>query len=258
MKEYRVMKFYSKDLKREKRVFVSLPKSYDKSDKFYPVLYMHDGQNLFDEITGYMNNTWGLLDVYENCPDIPEVIIVGIESDSEARADELIPFEFSYRNGVVEGGDADLYINFIVKTVKPYIDRTFRTFKSPKNTGIMGSSFGGVNSIYAATAYGEYFTRFGCLSNALMYKEFYNPLKKLIESTSYSKVKKFYMDVGTKETDNEHVNELYVDLNKDLYDVMKTKIDDDKLRYEVIENGIHHESAWGKRFPEIIGYLFND
>lgn len=258
MKEYRVVSMFSKSLKREKRVFIYLPKSYEKSDKFYPVLYMHDGQNLFDDLTGYMNNSWHLMDVYENHPEIPEVIIVGIESDSKKRADELIPFEFSYRNGEIEGGDADLYLNFIVRQVKPYIDSKFRTFKSPKNTGLMGSSFGGVNSIYAATLYSQYFTRFGCLSNALMYKEFYEPLKKLIEHSSYTSVKKFYMDVGTKETENSNINELYVDLNKELFEVFTSKISEDKCRFDIIKDGIHHEKAWEERFPKVIKYLFND
>jgi predicted alpha/beta superfamily hydrolase len=258
MKEYRVVKMYSKTLKREKRVFIYLPKSYQTSDKFYPVLYMHDGQNLFDELTGYMNNTWNIMNVYLEHPDLPEVIIVGVESDKEKRAEELIPFPFRYRNGIEDGGKADEYLAFIIKDVKPYIDSTFRTFKSPKNTGLMGSSFGGVNSLYAATMYSEYFTRFGCLSNALMYQEFYKPLKELMKNQSYKKIKKLYMDCGTKETNEKMMNDLYVDLNKEVYDILHEKIDDDRIKFEVIKDAIHHETAWEKRLPDILNYLFNE
>ncbi len=258
MKEYRVITMHSKELKRDKRIFVYLPKSYEGSDKFYPVMYMHDGQNLFDDTIAFMNRSWRILDIYQEQAEIPEVIIVGIESDSKERAKELIPFEFTNHLKELDGGEADLYLQFITKTVKPYIDRRFRTFKSPKNTAIMGSSFGGVNSIYASLAYSEYFTRFACLSNALMYEGFYSKLKQLALRSSMKSVKKFYMDVGTKETQDPKYNEAYVETNIEYYEIMKSKIDDSRLRFEIVEDAIHHESAWEVRFPDIIKFLFND
>lgn len=257
MKEYRVLKMYSKELNKEKRIYIYLPRSYETTDKFYPVLYMHDGQNLFDDKTAHMNQSWNIMDAYTNHPDLPELIIVGVESD-EDRSDELVPYEFTYNDGSKAGGNADAYLSFIATTLKPYIDRTFRTFKSPKNTGIMGSSFGGVNSTYAAFVYGSYFTRFGCVSNAYYYGGFFKELKQLAENSNLNSVKKFYMDVGTKETDNKSINSLYVDSNQDIYDILKDKIDESCLIFKVIEDGIHHETDWEKRFPSIIKYLFND
>jgi predicted alpha/beta superfamily hydrolase len=258
MKEYRIITMYSKELEREKRIFIYLPKSYDLTDKVYPVLYMHDGQNLFDDRTAYMQRSWRLLDIYEEQPSLPEVIIVGIESDSIKRADELIPFKFTYRSGETAGGNANDYLDFIVNKVKPYLDDRFRTNKSADYTGIMGSSFGGVNSIYAALAYGEYFTRFGCISNALLFGEFFTKMKEMIPNLSLDKVKKLYMDVGTKETENIEFNEAYVDTNKELYQILKQKMDDSTLRFEIIKDAVHHETSWEKRFPEIIKYMFND
>ena len=128
MKEYRVLKMYSERLQREVRVYVMLPKSYYKSDRFYPVLYMHDGQNLFDEATAYGNVSWGILESYDEYPDLPEVIIVGIENGGEERSNELVPFEFNFADlgypeyGEDFGGKTDLYLDFIVKKVKPHID----------------------------------------------------------------------------------------------------------------------------------------
>ena len=191
MKEYRVLNMYSPELKKEKRIYVYLPKSYTTTDKFYPVLYMHDGQNLFDDKTAFMNRSGRIIDAYKTHPELPELIIVGIESD-EDRANELVPFEFTGHDGKLQGGNADNYLTFIAKTVKPYIDRHFRSFKSPKNTGIMGSSFGGVNATYAALAFGEYFTRFGCVSNAYFYGGFFQQLKDLAKQASFERVKKFY------------------------------------------------------------------
>lgn len=257
MKEYRVVTIYSKELEKEKRIYIYLPKSYHTTDKYFPVLYMHDGQNLFDDKTAYMNRSWRIMETYINNPELPELIIVGIESD-EDRSDELVPYEFTYENGTKAGGKADLYLSFITSTLKPYIDRTFRTFKSPKNTGIMGSSFGGVNATYAALVYGSYFSRFGCISNAYYYGGFFNNLKQLAKSSTLTNVKKFYMDVGTKETEKDSINRLYVDTNKDMYEILHEKIDESRLKLEIIEDGIHHESDWEKRFPSIIKYLFND
>ena len=257
MKEYRVLSVFSKSLNKDKRVFVYLPKSYETTDKHYPVLYMHDGQNLFDDLTANMNCGWKIIDSYTDHPDLPELIIVGVESDQD-RSDELVPYEFRYKDGTKAGGKAHLYLDFITTELKPLIDKKYRTFKSQKNTGIMGSSFGGVNSTYAAFAYSEFFTRFGCVSNAYYYGGFFKELKALAKKADLSSVKKFWMDTGTNETDNEVVNKLYIDSNQEMYDILKEEIPKGKLHFELVEGGIHHETDWEKRFPDIIKYLFND
>ncbi len=255
MKEYSVIRMYSKELLREVRMFVSLPRSYYKTDKFYPVLYMHDGQNLFDDAQATYGKSWGILEAYENHPDLPEVIVVGIES-GETRSDELVPFKFQFKEDEkVRGGRTDDYLNFIVNTLKPYINKRYRTFKSSKNTGIMGSSFGGVGSIYAALKYGEHFTRFGCVSNAFF--PIQKDLIELIKKSDLSKIKKIYLDVGTKESKIKEQNKMYLESNQEVFDILREKIDQENIRYAIIKDAIHHESAWKKRFPEIINFLFN-
>ncbi len=255
MKEYSVIRFYSKKLKRELRVYLSLPKSYYKTDKFYPVLYMLDGQNLFDDNQAKYGKSWGILEAYDNNPELPEIIIVGIESNDN-RNNDLLPFKFEDPGeGKVWGGEADIYMDFIVNTLKPCINKKYRTFKSPKNTGIMGSSFGGVFSTYAALKYSDHFTRFGCVSNA------YFPIQKefveLTKNSDVSKIKKIYMDVGTKESENEKHNKYYLDSNQEIYELLRRKIDPGNIKYEIIKGAIHNESAWEERFPEIIKFLFN-
>lgn len=255
--DYQLLNLFSKQLNRNKRVYIYLPENYKNSDDSYPVLYMHDGQNLFDDNTAYMNRSWRIIDVYKKNPEMKKLIIVGIQSDDIARADELIPYKFNYKPDVVWGGEADKYLDFIVHDVKNYIDENFRTLKDAKNTGIMGSSFGGVNSVYASVKYSDYFTRFGCVSNAFMYG-FYNELKQNIIDKDYSNINKFYMDCGDLETDNKEFNDLYIKYNDEVYNILKTKIDSQNLKYEIIKDGIHHESSWEIRFKDIIDYLFND
>ena len=255
MKEYSVIRMYSKELSREVRMFVSLPKSYYKTDKFYPVLYMHDGQNLFDDVQSFDGKSWGILEAHENHPDLPEVIIVGIES-GETRTDELVPFKFQWeKGGKVWGGKTNDYLDFIVNTLKPYINKRYRTFKSSKNTGIMGSSFGGLCSTYAALKYGEHFTRFGCVSTAFF--PIQNDFMELIKKSNLSKIKKIYLDVGTKESKEENQNKLYLELNQEVHDILREKMNPENIKYVIVKDAIHHESAWEKRFPEIINFLFN-
>lgn len=263
MKEYRVLFFDSPQLKREVRVFVMLPPSYFKSERFYPVLYMHDGQNLFDDKTSYGGVSWGILDAYDENPELPEVIIVGIENGGDKRSDELVPFPFSFKDFGYDGfedrtygGKADDYLDFIVRDVKPFIDKMFRTFKSPKNTGLMGSSFGGLITTYAACKYQKYFSRFASVSNA--YYVVQEALESLVFDSDFKHVKKFYMDVGTKESDDVTRNQYYMESNKKIYDILVNKMPSDQLQYKVIEDGIHHESEWRERFQEIIHFLWNN
>ncbi len=255
--DYQVVTLYSNQLNRDKKVFIYLPDDYEDSKVKYQVLYMHDGQNLFDDSIAYMKRSWRIMDVYKNNPNLKKLIIIGIQSDDVARADELIPYKFNYKDDIIWGGEADKYLDFIVNDVKPYVDSNFRTLTDAENTGIMGSSFGGINSIYASIKYSHYFTRFGCVSNALMYG-FYDQLKKNLLNKTYDNIKKFYMDCGDLETEDKQFNDLYIKYNDEVYDILKGKIDNQKLKYEIIKGGIHHESSWEVRFKDIIMFLFED
>ena len=254
MREYSIFKITSERLKREVRIFVSLPKSYFSTGKFYPVLYMPDGQNLFDDKQASYGKSWGILETYEKHPSLPELIIVGIESD-ENRSDELTPFKFVFGDGPEVGGRINDFLDFIVKTLKPFVDKKYRTFKSPKNTGIMGSSFGGVLATYATLKYSDYFTRFGCVSNA--YYPFQKQFVELTKKANIEDIKKLYMDVGTKETEDEGNRLAYIESNREIFDILKEKIAPENIKFEIIEGGIHNEKDWEKRFPHIINFLFN-
>ncbi len=254
MREYSIIKLESSKLNREVRIFISLPKSYSKTDKFYPVLYMHDGQNLFDDKQAYYGKSWGILEAYEKYPNLPELIIVGIES-GDKRTDELTPFKFRFEDGEENGGKIDDYFDFLIHTLKPFVDKKYRTFKSAKNTGIMGSSFGGVASTYAALKYTKYFTRFGCVSNA--YFPFQKEMIELTKQSEIKNVKKIYLDVGTKEDEKEKYADFYLESNQEMYEILKQKISPEDLKFKIIEGAIHNESDWEKRFPEIIKFLFN-
>ena len=158
--------FAMPQLGRTRRVWLYLPPDYAASDSRYPVLYMHDAQNLFDEATGYAGE-WGVdetLDSLHAAGD-PGVIVVAVDNGAEHRLDEYSPW-VNERYG---GGQGDEYVDFLVETLKPYIDARYRTLPDRLNTGIAGSSMGGLISLYALLEHPEVFGRAGVFSPALWF-----------------------------------------------------------------------------------------
>ena len=258
MHQYTTVVFDSVELGMTKRAYVYVPQGYATSNTRYPVLYMHDGQNLFDDRIAHMNRGWRIPQVLRDHPDLPKVIIVGIESDGRTRTDQLIPFSFHFpraKKGM--GGQSDAYLEFIVHTVKPYVDNTYRTIPGREFTAIMGSSFGGVNSLYAALTKNDVFSRFASLSGAFHY-DFYDPLMELLQETNLSNVLKFHMDTGTQETNDPIENQKYMTRNKQIADVLKEKLDTAVFQYLEVEGGHHHETDWEARFADIMRFLFEN
>ena len=137
-------KFDMPQLGRQRRVWIYLPAGYTSSHKKYPVIYIHDGQNLFDAYTsGY--GEWGIDEIMDKMPDKEESIIIGIDHGGEYRITEYDPYDSKYGKG--RGDD---YTEFLVKSLKPYIDSHYRTETDAKHTTIAGSSMGGLISMYAA------------------------------------------------------------------------------------------------------------
>lgn len=256
MEKYQEFSIFSKELNREVRIFTMVPKNYDASDKNYPVLYMHDGKNLFDDKLAAYGKSWGILEAFESYPNLPELIIIGVDNPGEYRSHDLVPFKFKFSNSDVEyGGNTDSYFDFITKSLKPLIDEKFRTKKDAHNTGLMGSSFGGVASTYAAFKYSDYFSRFGCVSNAyyVVQKQF----EEFAKARNLENVQRFYMDVGTKETSNDIDNSKYIESNRKMFDILSNRIEKDKIKFVIAKDAIHNEKDWEIRFPEIIDFMFN-
>lgn len=150
-------------LGRERTVRLYLPPDYAASTKRYPVLYMHDGQNLFDDATAYAGE-WGVDETLDSLAKTRglELIVVGVDNGGDKRMTELNPWDHA-RFGKGEGAQ---YMEFIVKVVKPMIDATYRTLPGRETTGIMGSSMGGLISHYAILQYPQVFSKAGIFSPA--------------------------------------------------------------------------------------------
>jgi predicted alpha/beta superfamily hydrolase len=239
----------------ERQIRVSLPSGYESSTESFPVLYMHDGQNLFRDEDASYGVSWGLADYLKKSKT--SIIIVGIDCNHEGfeRLNEYGPWEnptvgpeLLQLEGVY-GGKGEAYIEFLLHTLKPLIDEKYRT--RPDETLMAGSSMGGLISTYAACRYPSVFSRIASLSSAFWFNQ--QEIESFIEKSDLSSIKKFYMDIGTDEDTSKVDAGHYIRSSEKVYEKVKKK--GIEVRFEVVEDGKHHESAWRQRMPEIIDYL---
>jgi predicted alpha/beta superfamily hydrolase len=230
-------------LKSTKKIWVYLPKKYSTSTKKYPVIYMHDAQNLFDAKT----SAFGEWNVDETLDSIhAQVIVIGIEHGGDKRIDELTP----YPNPKYGGGKADAYLEFIVKTLKPKVDATYRTKSNAKNTCIMGSSLGGLVSFYAAVKYPAVFGKVGCFSPSFWFGR--KEMNDLLTKTETFKTKVYFL-CGDNEGDADVIPDM-----ENVEKWMNTKrCECKKLNKKVIvKGGQHNEKLWRESFKKAYLWLF--
>lgn len=230
-------------LQTKKKIWVYLPLNYEKSTKKYPVIYMHDAQNLFDKAASYAGE-WNIDETLDSLK--VKVIIIGVEHGNEKRIDELTP----YKNEKHGGGNANAYLEFIVKTLKPHVDNKYRTKTNAKNTGIFGSSLGGLVSFYAALQYPEVFGKVGCFSPAFWInkKEIFQKMEDTPKFTT-----KIYLLCGDKEDDGTMVSDM-----KEMETLINSKrCECKKLNKSVIvKEGKHNEKLWRNAFAKAYLWLF--
>ncbi|MBF4492005.1 alpha/beta hydrolase [Flavobacterium sp. MR2016-29] len=228
-------------LKTTKKIWIYLPEGYSASaKKKYSVIYMHDAQNLFDAKTSFVGE-WNVDEKLDSLR--APVIVVGIEHGNDKRIDELTPF----KNEKYGGGNADNYLEFIVKTLKPYIDKNYRTKTKAKNTTIMGSSLGGLVSYYAILKYPEVFGKAGVFSPSFWFsKDIYSYAEKV------PKIKtKIYFLCGDKESDD-----MVKDLSK-----MERLLDTKRCyclhlnKTKIVKGGEHNEKLWRDGFVKAVLWL---
>jgi predicted alpha/beta superfamily hydrolase len=151
---------------RTRRIWLYLPPEYSSSGKKYPVLYMHDGQNLFDEATSFAGE-WGVDETLDSLQAKGDdgCIVVGIDNGGQRRMAECSPWP----NARYGGGQADVFLDFIVRRLKPYVDTHYRTRPDRLNTAMAGSSLAGNLSLYAVLKFPDIFGRVGIFSPALWF-----------------------------------------------------------------------------------------
>ena len=257
---------FIQELNREGQIRIYLPTDYSISNKHYPVIYMHDGQNLFDiddSSYGMIWNVHNTLSCFETEENPKEYIVVGIDNSTE-RFTEYSPWKYENTYGDITnsqpmyekmGGKGLYYGDYIVNTLKPYIDNKFRTLKDKQNTWIMGSSMGGLISLYIGFRFPEVFGKIGALSPAVWFAE-----KSLLEyCKNPGKNQKVYMDIGTKESSDGNISsfpQIYLDGAIKLAKIIEENIEDkNNIKFVIDEGAEHNEIAWERRLPSIIEWL---
>ncbi len=236
---------HSPQLDNTRDLFVYLPPSYETDEeRRYPVVYMHDGQNLFDETASFAGE-WHVDEAMQLLSwEGIEAIIVGVPNMGENRCEECSP----YCDAKDGGGRGDDYLAFIVETVKPLVDAEFRTLPGHQYTGILGSSMGGLISLYAFVCYPQVFGFAGVLSPSLWFAD--RAIFKTVEETPFIRGK-IYVDIGAEEegaaaTDARKMVKLLEQkgyrMGEDLMFVEETDAD-------------HNEAAWSRRLPRALRFL---
>lgn len=220
-----------------KNIWVWLPKNYDSSQKRYPVLYLHDAQNVFDRKTSFAGE-WEADETLERLD--AQIIVVAIEHGGEKRIDEFTP----YPHAKYGGGKAEAYLEFIVKTLKPEIDKRYRTKTRSHDTAIMGSSLGGLLSFYAVLRYGNVFGKAGVFSPSF----WFSPEIFDLAGKTDLKGKRFYFLCGNKEDDN-MVSDIYKMVSRITGKGAETT-------ERVIDAGEHNEKLWRENFGGAVEWLF--
>jgi predicted alpha/beta superfamily hydrolase len=241
-------RLHSPQLDNERDILVYLPRTYGADpERRYPVLYMHDGQNLFDGTTSF-GAPWDVDDTLESLGEEAgvEAIVVGIPNAGESRCDEYSPF-VDARQG---GGRGDDYIAFIADTVKPLIDASFRTISGRAGTGIAGSSMGGLISLYAFFARPDVFGFVGAMSPALWFAD--RALLDYVRGAPFAPGR-IYMDAGTREggTTLRNVAALRTILLDKGY---RKRVD---LICVTEPGGEHNEAAWSRRLRRKMHFLLD-
>lgn len=228
---------------RKRCVYVYLPDSYNKSPEMrYPVMYMFDGHNVFFDADATFGKSWGMNQYMQKSRK--QLIIVGVECNHEGncRLQEYSPFSFENTSLGNIKGKGQIYMNWLIKELKPYIDEHYRTLPDRKNTIIAGSSMGGLMALYGACAYNHVFQRAACLSPSL----WVDP-GKVVQMIAKAQIRRdtcIYMDYGSEEMGNHLANAEAMISTSHL--LLTKRVN---LAMRIVPGGNHSEASWERQIP---------
>ena len=228
-------------LDRTRTLRIYLPPSYATSDRRYPVIYMHDGQNLFDAAISYAGE-WGVDEAMDELARTQgfEAIVVGIDNGGDKRMNELSAWPHA-EFGAAEGTQ---YLAFVVDVVKPHIDRHYRTEPDRGSTAIIGSSMGGLASHYAIQARPDVFGMAGVLSPSYwVAPQLYDEAR----ATPLQASTRVYLYSGGKEGAQD---------TRRMHEQLAVSTPPQNLTLSIVEAADHNEAAWRAEFPRVVAWLY--
>jgi predicted alpha/beta superfamily hydrolase len=242
--------FHSEYLPDDRDVIVYLPPDYGKTDRRYPVMYMHDGQNLFDPETSFVKGrTWQFgehADQLVRAGVIEPLIVVGVYN-TPRRLEEYT----HARDKKMGGGEAQKYGQLLVEELKPWVDEEYRTLPDEANTAMGGSSLGGLVSLYLGLKHTETFGKLAIMSPSIWWN--HKSILGYVNEYDGPPWPKIWLDVGDGEGRRVHAD---VDL---LYQRLKTIgwKPEVNIHYKLAAGGTHDEAAWAARVGDMLRFLFS-
>jgi predicted alpha/beta superfamily hydrolase len=242
--------FHSRFLRNQRDLIVYTPPGYSsQSWRHFPVLYLHDGQNLFDGATSFIpGQDWHVgqtADHHINSGAVEPLIIVGMYN-TKARIREYTPTLVPK----LGGGRADRYAKFLIEEVKPFVDREYRTLSGAQHTGIGGSSLGGLVSLYLGLKHSRIFGKIAALSPSIWWNQLV--IHRFAQAATVEPRPRIWLDIGTKEG-RRIVHEV-----ENFRDVLLEKgwQPERDLHYERVEGAEHNEAAWAQRVGPFLQFLY--
>ena len=243
-------RFRSRTLRNQRDLIVYLPPGYDEQPwRSFPILYMHDGQNLFDRATAFGGVDWnvqGAADHLIHSGAVQPLIIVGIYNTGKSRIAEYTPVKAPK----LGGGRADRYAKFLVQEVMPFINKTYRVLPQPSSTGIGGSSLGGLVSLYLGLKMPHLFGNIAALSPSVWWAQ--RMIQRFAAEARLESRPRIWLDIGTREGPR-----IVQDVEQ-FRDVLLQKgwrVGED-LHYDRIEGAEHNEAAWSRRIGPCLQFLY--
>jgi len=231
-------------LGRERTIRIFLPTDYYTSKKKYPVIYMTDGQNIFKSDAD-IKDTWAVDSTLRSLPPEKQCIVIGIDHAGKDRITEYDPYNSQYGQG-----DGLAYTHFLVETLKPYIDKNYRTKKDAKYTAIAGSSMGSLLAMYAAINFPDTFGNAGIFSPAFWIgQQIYSD----VQLTPANKKSGFYLTCGDAESKDMLADTKKMDSLLHVKDYTPLQISATKVNV----GAKHNEKQWREAFPEFYKWLSN-
>ncbi len=237
-----------------------LPPGYDEpqnAERHYPVLYLNDGQNLFEPISSFNGTEWQVDETGDRLIRegvIPPMIFVGIDNAGKDRMREYMPHRSL--NPVLVRVLGSRFPSFLFDEVMPFITRTYRVSARPEQTGLGGSSLGALISLYTAAVRPDIIGRLLIESPSLWASN-----RQMIRQSRGVRrwPARVFLATGTAESGRTEKDQSMVDDVRELAGIVRRAgLDDHRLKLVIDEGATHHESAWARRFPEALSFLFGD
>jgi enterochelin esterase-like enzyme len=256
--DLRLHEFRSRIFRNTRFLRVWLPPGYDdaeNSERHYPVLYLNDGQNLFEAATSFTGVEWQVDETADRLireGTVPPLIVVGMDHATNDRLREYVPHRSMHPMMVRVQGRR--YPDFLMKEVMPFVERTFRVATSPENTGLGGSSLGALIALYTVMTRPGVFGRLLLESPALWASN-----RQAIKESRSVRIwpERIYLAAGTAEAGSAERDRTVVDDVRELAAILRRAVLSERRLRLVIKDGAgHSEGAWAERFPEALQFLF--